>query len=378
MSFQIKDFASIVASQINWMRANTTRVTDFNLGSVVRTMMEAAAIEIEESYLQYFVGLKEAIPVSVFETFGFPAISAEAAGGILRFSTAAAATSNILIPAGTVVKAAVSEQNYATTAAASILIGQTYVDVLGAAQAAGVVGNADAGTITTLVTTVSGVAAVTNPAPWINGRDVETDDERKTRFQGFIGTLARGTKAAVEYGAKTARISNAAGVVTEYVAFATVVEPWIADSAQPIALVRVYVHNGAGATSAELVALAQKVVDGYYGADGITPVPGSGWKAAGVQCIVSAAADVPVAVTGDVFVGAGNNAVEVVAAATRAVQAYIQGLTVGADVLLSEIVAIVMRDVVGVYNVVLSAPATDLAISASQKAIPGAVTLTAI
>ena len=50
--FQIKDFASITASMINWLRANTTKVTDFNVGSVVRTMAEASAAEMEELYLQ--------------------------------------------------------------------------------------------------------------------------------------------------------------------------------------------------------------------------------------------------------------------------------------------------------------------------------------
>lgn len=51
MAFQIKDFASIVASQINHARAVSDKITDFQPGSVARTIMEAPAVEIEELYL---------------------------------------------------------------------------------------------------------------------------------------------------------------------------------------------------------------------------------------------------------------------------------------------------------------------------------------
>lgn len=375
MSFQIKDFASIVASMVNWMRANTTRVTDFHPGSVSRTMLEATAAEVEELYLQYFVGLQEAIPVSVFGTFGFAAQPAVAASGVVRFSTSAPATAVVSVPAGTLVRVPGTELSYATQAQAFVLVNQTYVDVLVSAQELGVAGNVDAGAITELVTAVTGIASVSNPQPIINGRDAESDDARKVRFQGYISTLARGTKAAIEYGAKTTQLRNALGVVTEYVAYAGVVEPWVTDNTQPISLIRVYVHNGAGATSPALVAAAQQVIDGYNGPDGVTPVPGSGWKAAGVKCIVEAAADIEVDVTGTLYVLPGFDADDVSQAAESAMAAYIQGLSVGADVLIAELVAIAKRDVPGIFNVVLAAPTADVSITLTQKAVAGTISL---
>lgn len=376
MAFQIKDFASIVAAKINWMRANTTRVTDFNVGSVVRTMLEASAAEIEELYLQAFLGLQEAIPVSVFQTFGFPALQAAAASGVVRFSTATPAVSAITIPAGSVVRIPTTQVSYATQADAFILTGQTYVDVLVACQQPGIIGNTDSATITEAVTAIAGISSVSNPQPLVNGREAETDDERKIRFQGYISTLARGTKAAVEYGAKTAKLTNSLGVVTEFVAYAGVVEPWVTDNTQPISLIKVYVHNGASATSAPLVAEAQRVIDGYFESDGVTLAPGSGWKAAGVVCEVAAASDLPVNVTGSINVSPGFDAVAVKASCETAVRSYIQGLSVGADVLKSEIIAIVKRDVSGVFNVTLSAPSADVAVASNAKAIAGTITLT--
>lgn len=372
--FQIKDFTSIAAGLINVVRATTNKVTDFNRGSVIRTMLEATAAEIEELYLQMYLGIKEAIPVSVFTTFGFNRQAAESAGGTIRFSTGGSLASSVIpIPLGTVARVPGTSLTYATTVASSIAIGNSYVDVLVAAQASGLAGNVGADLITELVTPVAGVASVTNPSPFVNGRDIETDDERRVRFQGYIASLARGTKAAITYGAKTVTLTDGFGTVTEYVAHANVIEPWVADSAQPISLVRVYIHNGASATSGTLVTRCQQVIDGYY--DGGTAVPG--WKAAGVQCIVSAASDQAVNVTGTVTIAGGYSSVDVLAACTNAVKDYLQGMAVGEDVRLSELVAIIRRDVEGAFNVTLSAPTGDVAVADNAKAISGTVTLSA-
>jgi len=137
--------------------------------------------------------------------------------------------------------------------------------------------------------------------------------------------------------------------------------------------VRVYIHNGSSATSGTLVTRCQQVIDGYY--DGGTAVPG--WKAAGVQCIVSAASDQAVNVTGTVTIASGYSSVDVLAACTNAVKDYLQGMDVGEDVRLSELVAIIRRDVEGAFNVTLSAPTGDVAVADNAKAISGTVTLSA-
>ena len=372
--FQIKDFSSIAAGLINVVRATSNKVTDFNRGSVIRTMLEATAAELEELYLQMYLGIKEAIPVSVFTTFGFGRQAAEAASGTIRFSTGGSLASSVIpIPLGTIVRVPGTSLTYATTVDTAIAIGNSYVDVLAAAQSSGLAGNVGADLITELVTAVAGIASVTNPSPLINGRDVETDDERRVRFQGFVASLARGTKASITYGAKTVTLTDGLGTITEYVAHANVIEPWVTDSAQPISLVRVYIHNGASATSGALVTRCQQVIDGYY--DGGTAVPG--WKAAGVQCIVSAASDQAVNVTGTVTIAGGYSSVDVLAACTSAIKDYLQGMDVGEDVRLSELIAIIRRDVEGAFNVTLTVPSGDVSVADNAKAISGTVTLSA-
>lgn len=372
--FQIKDFPSITASCINWCKAVSSKITDFSIGSVARTMLEAPAIEIDEAYQKFFIGIKEAIPVSIYGTFGFTRNAAEAASGVVRFSTGGAlATSPITVPVGTIVRIPDGSRTYATLASGTILTGQSYVDILVAAQTAGAAGNTGDGTITELGTNVAGINTVTNPAPFINGRDEETEDERKVRFQGYISTLARGTKSAVEYGARQTKLVDANGLVTEYVAHAVVIEPYLDDPTEPISLVNVYIHNGASATSVSLVNEAQKVVDGYYDVTGVA-VPG--WKAAGVKAVVFAAADKPVDVVGTLTAMSGYDALDLISAANDAVKAYIQALDVGASVIMAELIAIIKRDVEGVYNITLSDPVSDVVCAANEKAIPGLVDIT--
>lgn len=103
MSFQVKKFNSIVASMINWASGATTKVTDFNPGSVVRTLMEALAMELEELYYQLLQATEEAIEEAIYRTFNFPRNPAEKATGTERFTRLSGTETLITIPQGTLV-----------------------------------------------------------------------------------------------------------------------------------------------------------------------------------------------------------------------------------------------------------------------------------
>ena len=51
MAFIPRNFEQILADMIAHVRANTT-LTDFSVGSVIRTILEAAAIEDDSQYFQ--------------------------------------------------------------------------------------------------------------------------------------------------------------------------------------------------------------------------------------------------------------------------------------------------------------------------------------
>lgn len=370
--FQIKNFVSITASMINYMKATQAKITDFNVGSVARTLVEAPAVEIDELYQQMFIGLREAIPVSVYNSFGFGALPAEAASGVMRFSCLVAAVADVLIPAGTSVRAPSGTYKYATLIDAKLLAGHTYVDVMTYCDATGSATNAHSGTLTEIVSPISGVDSASNLIAFTTGRDAETDAERKSRFQGFIASISRGTTSAVMYGAKQANLKDINGLVIEDVQFVKIVEPYLTDVLQPIGLALCYIHNGGSGTSASLVTEAQKIIDGYRMVDG-TPVPG--WKAAGVVVTVIASGEVPVAVTAVVTVSGNSDALAVRTAVADAIRAYLLGIDIGVSVSPSEIIATAMK-VFGVTKITLTLPSVDVSVLPSQKIIPGVITLT--
>ncbi len=375
MAFQIKDFASITASMVNVIRASTKKVTDFNVGSVIRTMLEAVGIETDQLYQEMFHGLKEAIPVATYTSFDFGLQPAQPATGALTYYASGTQTSSILIPTGTVAKNPTTGQLYSTIVDAQIAVGQTQVSVSAVANQNGVAGNCDAGAITERVDALSGVVGVSNLTPFTNGRDQESEEERKLRFIGYISTLNRGTLKAIRYGASTTVLLNSSGQVVERVVHIGIFEPYEDDPvSNPPGFVEVYVHNGTGGTSPALVTETQKVIDGYYLGDG-TPVPG--WKAAGVEVDCMAATEKLVAVTGVLTLNVGYQSATVLPQATTVVREYLLSLGIGSPAITAEIIERVMA-LEGVYDFVLSAPSTAQTTALhSEKIMPGVVTLTA-
>jgi uncharacterized phage protein gp47/JayE len=368
--FQIKDFISITASAINWMRASTNRITDYNVGSVARTLIEAPAAEIDELYQQMFIGIKEAIPVSTYDTFGFDSLPEFSSGGLVRVQLTPGTAG--LIGAGTTFSGVGLATTYSSLSDVVIGAGTSYVDVTVAADTAGTIGNIPKNQEFSLTPSPSNFVSASNLTAFSSGVDEETPDERKLRFAAYINSIARSTPAAIRYGLTTAYITDAAGNIIEHVASSAVIEPYLEDVNQPIALVNCYVHNGTGSTSGALVAQAQKVIDGYYDVNG-DPIPG--YKAAGVPTTVYAATELVTNITGVITVLAGYDKPTLILDAKSTINTYLLGLGIGADVIRAEIIHQV-KSLDGVYDFTLSVPASNVAAANSQKIMPGTLNIT--
>lgn len=371
--FQTKDFASIAAAIINYARASQGRITDFSPGSVARTLLEAPAVELDELYQQFFLGLREAIPTSVYNAFGFERLPAQAASGMVRVELSASASA-VVIPQGTVFRAADAAISYVSLQDATVAAGQTQVSVRVVAVTPGAGGNVPGATRFALTPVPGGFVSAVAEAAFEAGSEAETDEQRKERFLAYIGTLPRGTVSAVRYGAKLAYILDASGAVVERVADAAVVEPYLLDSANPRAWVQVYIDNGLNGASAALVARAQELVDGYIELDG-TEVPG--YKAAGVKVDVLAATQQAVNVAATVSVQRAFDRTVVIDAVKAAITSYLRATRIGSPAFRSEIIAAAMG-VDGVENFVMTEPAADAvgAVGAvGAKVVPGSLTI---
>lgn len=358
---------------VNRMKATQTTITDFNVGSVARTLVEAPAIEIEELYQQAFNMVTAAIPVSVYNSFNFAALTALSATGTIRV-TITPQTDVVLISSGTQFASTSTSVVYSADSDVTIAAGGSYADVAVTATTPGTSTNLAAGASFTTTPAITGFLSATNLSAFVNGRDSETDADRLIRFNAYISTLSRATPSAIEYGLSTVSLTDSSGNITEQVKLYKVVEPYLTDSTQPIALVNAYIHNGVGSTSSALLAQAQKVIAGYTATDG-TKV--AGYKAAGVPVNISLANEVPLAVTGVLTLTDSNtyDFATVSAAVQSAIYTYLQDLDINASAIRSEMVALIMA-VDGVSDVALSAPTGNTAVATGQKIMPGVLTFT--
>lgn len=369
MTFQIKSFVSIVAGMINHVRGVQSDLTDFHVGSVNRVMLEAPSIEIDELYQQMFNGLKDAIPVATYNSFNFALLPAAAASGLVRV-TIASTTGPTTIVAGTLFSSADSTTAYASVEDVVITAGNTTGDVLVAAVVAGVQGNIAAGVDFDASPSPGGFVSATNLYAFSNGAELETEDQRKRRFVSYVTTLQRGTVSAIQYGARTAAIYDAFGVEIERVKAVSVVEPWILDDEEPPALINVFVHNGSGSTSTDLVDQARNVIFGYVDGDG-NKIPG--WKAAGVKAVVAAATEVPLDVAATLVGLPGYDEDELCDLAEAELNQYVLGLDIAESYQEAEAVHRV-KSIAGVFNI--TALPADTAVDGSEKLMPGTIAVT--
>lgn len=277
--YERRSMEQIVSDMIRWTRGTTSRITDFRVGSKARTLYESVGVIVEGWYDRTWRAMRALIEDNIYAVIGFDKRPATYARGIVRASRSTPATDNLYIQAGTELLSRASQYRaptkYRTTEDALLQVGHTFVDIPVVADVSGEDGNTGAGNIVEFVNKPTGVDSVTNPLPIEGGKPEETKEEQKSRFQAFIEANARGILQSVEYGAETATVMNDSGEIIERVLQAKAIE-YLPERRGEI---DVYIWNGTGEASEELISEVQKISKGYYEEDG-TPV--YGYKAGGI------------------------------------------------------------------------------------------------
>lgn len=379
MGYKIIRAEDRVASMIDWFTGICKTITDFVVGSKIRSKFETIAVEMEAQDYAWYQSLKKAIPIALYRAFDFELQPAQAAIGSAVFSIPAPLDISITIPAntivGTIASLSAGEVLFKTVVDASIGIGQTTtVDIPIQCTVAGTIGNVALGTIIAVKSTVIGASslAVNNESAVTGGSERETEDERRLRFIEYVKTLSKGTADAVIYGAKTTYLASANGVITERVQSAVIYEPFLHSLIEPVGKFECYVYNGETGASDELVTEAQKIIDGYRTADNVL-VPG--WKAAGVICVVKKAVTTPVATTATITLLPGGDVVATKTVAEEVIDNYIASLEIGEKLIFNVLVERLMG-LPGVYNVAISAPSGDLTPTFNEVYTKGTKTIT--
>jgi Baseplate J-like protein len=201
---QRPDAGSVV--EINYLpKQRETRANDLYAGSIVRTLLEAVALEtaglyaqMETVYRSGFIDTAEGGALDhVVSVLGLQRVKAGRNVAELELTRAKNSRGEILVPAGTRVLTADGGIEYETTADVTLADGQPTAKV-SARDLVETNDSVPAASLTLLAKSIAGIEAVTNRAPSTRLDRDETDEELRTRAKSFLTGSERGTLGAIQ------------------------------------------------------------------------------------------------------------------------------------------------------------------------------------
>lgn len=360
----IKSFEEIVRDMLAKIGARSP-LSNFNPGSVIRTLVEVIAFAIAELYGLVAAVIKQGFLATAtgfwldlkVREYGLTRKPAIMTRGMVTFGRRRALGTNVTIPAGVIVTT-LTDQNgrqfrFVTTEAVVLQSGQAEVLVPVQAEKSGAAWNVGAGAIQKLTVYVSGIDYVRNDGGWITAEGADTETDEELRRRGFLAwaELARG-------GTRDAYISWALSVPGVKNAFVDDTLP------RGQGTVDVYVISTAGLPTAALVAQVQGVVDANrpITADVLVKAPTVRWIALDLVVTPKRLADTTVIESElrtrmDAFFNpSGDPSFDLPTFNWNG------PLGIGRDVVLNQLTHIAMS-VPGVYDVTFNAPTGDIVIA---------------
>jgi len=190
-----------------------TDLSDINVGSSMFTLLNAIALEVANTESRMF---------SIRQSYSLSAASGEdldkrvselppvgirrkqsinGSGSVLTITkTNAALNDEIIIPVGTRVSKSSDGTTYRTASVYTIPAGTAAIEgVYIVAEKSGLLGNAAAGAINTMIDMPNGIESITNTIAINNGYERESDSSLRNRALRYINSLGRCSKSALEY-----------------------------------------------------------------------------------------------------------------------------------------------------------------------------------
>ena len=254
-------------------------------------------------------------------------------------------------------------QQIITTASATLFAGTAWILIAAQNQTAGLSGNIGAAAIDTMnglgyINTYNPVINyVKNDSAFSGGADAESDETRRIRFSETVNALNAGTKSGLEVAILAINTVKSVGIRPSY---------------PSIGMVTVVVDDGTGSISTALETEVLKVIEGDP-ADMVN-YPGKGTAGIGYSVIAPTIYDINVTLTARVLSTVVIDYATLATSIQSAVEQYINTLTLGSDVLVSEINRVAKNVSSSVYDVSISIPAANITISDSEFARTGAGT----
>ncbi|MGC4084805.1 MAG: hypothetical protein QM736_22505 [Vicinamibacterales bacterium] len=182
-------------------------VNDLNVGSVVRTLLEAVSREVGVVYAQVNAVYDSAFIETatgdsldrVVALLGYTRFPAGRPAGSVIFRRRAGSTGSITIPAGTPVTDARDTVRYETVETRTMLAGESVADVRvrGAAVSTPPV---ESNQLTVIQRAIAGLDSVVNERPTTRVNEEETDEELRARARAALLSANKGTIESIRFG----------------------------------------------------------------------------------------------------------------------------------------------------------------------------------
>jgi uncharacterized phage protein gp47/JayE len=437
-----------------YLLAKGTGLTDFNEGSKTNTLIESNSDIISSIAMDFKEGITKAIPIAMYEGFGFDRLDAVNATGFMRpyrlpafwikytgSGTSAKLTSTAtsistlvtgapgdvftftyaayptltdlvtaidgeanweatLVKSGTIASSTlyqytsdevvdavnylygegldimlnsavaiaipqgfsvtIDEIQIITTVAGTILAGDSGVQIAAQSTTSGTSGNIIINAVDTLNgkgsinSSISGVEQAINDTAFSGGKAKETATEREVRFSETVNALNAGTENGITSEIKKITTVRSVGMRTSF--------PFKGTNT-------IIVDDGTSTISASLLADIEKRL---YG-DPTDSVNFPGKDAAGILYIIEAPTIVDVNISITVYklstTNVDNSTIET--AVQSALEQYVNTRKLGEDVILSEIISVATNAHSGVYDALITSPASNISISENEFAKTG-------
>ena len=317
MGLRIKKFTEIFNSLATWITSDNKHLSDFNIGSALRTLTESISLQIEEFYFDMKQNVEYGIETAIYDAFGFEKEQATYASGYITISFYEPLETAMLIPIGFTVSTPLTSSKvmyYQTTEEYNSPAGATEVTVAVTCTEIGSIGNAEANTVNNIITMNPKIESVTNTTRIANGEDEETQTELKARFREYLKSLGRATKESIEYGCKT--VDGVAGVHVDdhYIGF-----------------VNVYVHDSNGDLPSGLKSAVETAMLDY--------------RAAGIEVKVLPVVKKKVNITDMVLVVNDNADMSTILPSIKTLLTeYLNSYSVDEDFYVSDIISVLMQN----------------------------------
>ena len=350
---KIRRYDEIMAGATANMIAKQDKITDFNEGSIIHTILDTVSRIAERMYVAIRQGYNELLVLIPYSLFGFGRKNGLHASGKVIFKRSAAHPAQSIIPKGA--KVSGGAYSFTTTEAGIIPVdGTESVPIEVIANTAGRAFNVAAGVVNTIDSVVpADVVEVTNPHAFSGGTDQETDAEYKERFRMYINGLS-GTNS---YAIKSAALSvNAVRSVSTQ----NHKPPY-----KNLYNMSIYVDDGSGGATEETIEAVRRAIEG----DDTEANPGHLAPVINIRVLSPTAIPVVIEMDASIYSIDTDEAREGI---RSVVSSYINGLTIGKPVVLSEIITKVMA-LNYVKDVSISSPQVNITPAINQIARTGTI-----